>query len=82
MNRLQYQGIVVLALLCVQNARAQQEAMISQYMFNGLFVNPAYAGSHPYASASILHREQWTGMPGAPSTSMLAFDTPVWKNNF
>jgi type IX secretion system PorP/SprF family membrane protein len=80
MNRLLHPGIILLTLLCVQHARAQQEAMISQYMFNGLFLNPAYAGSHPYASASILHREQWTGMPGAPSTSMLAFDAPVWKN--
>ena len=50
---------------------AQQEVMTSQYMFNGLFLNPAYAGSHPYTSASLLHRDQWTGMAGAPTTSML-----------
>lgn len=60
-------------------AQAQQEVMVSQYMFNGLFLNPAYAGSHPYASASLLHREQWTGMSGAPSTSMAAFDAPLWN---
>lgn len=67
-------------LLAGHLLQAQQEVMVSQYMFNGLFLNPAYAGSHPYASASLLHREQWTGMPGAPTTSMFAIDAPVWKN--
>lgn len=32
----------------------QQEVMISQYMFNGLVLNPAYAGTHPYWSTSVL----------------------------
>lgn len=59
---------------------AQQEVMVSQYMFNGLFLNPAYAGSHPYVSGSLLHREQWTNMPGAPRTSMAAVDGPLWNN--
>ena len=54
--------------------------MISQYMFNGLLLNPAYAGSHPYMSGSLLHREQWTGIEGAPTTSILAIDGPLWNN--
>jgi type IX secretion system PorP/SprF family membrane protein len=58
-------------------AMAQQELMISQYMFNGLFLNPAYAGSHPYASATLLHRSQWTGMPGAPRTNLAGIDAPL-----
>ncbi len=67
-------------LLACASAHAQQEVMVSQYMFNGLFLNPAYAGSHPYVSGSLLHREQWTNMPGAPRTSMAAVDGPVWKD--
>ena len=59
---------------------AQQEVMVSQYMFNGLFINPAYAGSHTYATSSLLHREQWVDVPGAPRTSMLAFDAPLYSN--
>lgn len=59
---------------------AQQEVMVSQYMFNGLLLNPAYAGSHPYASASLLHRDQWTGMDGGPTTSILAIDGPMWND--
>ncbi|MCU0319092.1 MAG: type IX secretion system membrane protein PorP/SprF [Flavobacteriales bacterium] len=72
--------LVSAGLIASCSLMAQQEVMVSQYMFNGLFLNPAYAGSHPYASASLLHREQWTGMPGAPSTSMFAIDAPVWKD--
>ncbi|MFN3875032.1 MAG: type IX secretion system membrane protein PorP/SprF [Flavobacteriales bacterium] len=59
-------------------ASAQQEVMVSQYMFNGLFLNPAYAGSHGYASSSLLHRQQWLQVEGAPRTSMLAIDAPAW----
>ncbi len=63
--------------LIAAGARAQQEVMVSQYMFNGLFLNPAYAGTHPFASASLLHRAQWTGITGAPQSSLLAWDMPL-----
>ena len=43
-------------------------------MFNGLFLNPAYAGTHPYWSGTILHRSQWLNFPGAPKTNLLAVD--------
>lgn len=56
---------------------AQQEIMISQYMFNGLVLNPAYAGSHAYWSGSILHRSQWVQFDGAPTTQTLAIDGPI-----
>lgn len=70
---------LVIALLACGHTRAQQEVMVSQYMFNGLFLNPAYAGSHPFTSGSLLHRDQWTGMAGAPVTSMMAIDGPLWN---
>lgn len=56
---------------------AQQEVMVSQYMFNGLFINPAYAGSHKYFSASLLHRNQWVDFEGAPKTFLVALDGPI-----
>ncbi|MEZ4739008.1 MAG: type IX secretion system membrane protein PorP/SprF [Flavobacteriales bacterium] len=56
---------------------AQQEVMVSQYMFNQLFLNPAYAGSHDYVSSSLLHRSQWLQVEGAPRTSMMAIDAPM-----
>lgn len=64
-------------VLAGATASAQQEPMMSQYMFNGLFINPAYAGSHPYATATALHRSQWTGMAGAPRTNLFGIDAPL-----
>ncbi|HEX8516729.1 MAG TPA: type IX secretion system membrane protein PorP/SprF [Bacteroidia bacterium] len=57
--------------------KAQQDIMVSQYMFNGLLLNPAYAGSHKYFSSTLMHRSQWVGLEGAPKTSILAIDGPV-----
>ncbi|MCB0764823.1 MAG: type IX secretion system membrane protein PorP/SprF [Flavobacteriales bacterium] len=69
--------LLVFALLVCGMARAQQEVMVSQYMFNGLFLNPAYAGSHGYLSTSLLHRSQWLQVEGAPTTSMAAIDGSI-----
>jgi type IX secretion system PorP/SprF family membrane protein len=70
--------LMVLFLGSFSVSRAQQDPMISHYMFNGLFLNPAYAGSHKYASANVLHRSQWLGYgDGAPRTNLLALDAPI-----
>ena len=74
MKRLRNTTLALLAFMTCVAAHAQQEVMVSQYMFNGLFLNPAYAGSHGYLSSSLLHRAQWVQMDGAPRTSMLAMD--------
>jgi type IX secretion system PorP/SprF family membrane protein len=58
------------------SAVAQQDAMFSQYMFNMLAVNPAYAGSRDVISLTALHRNQWTGIPGAPVTNTFTADVP------
>lgn len=63
-------GIVISSF----TAKAQQEAMVTQYMFTGQYINPAYVGSHPYNSLSVLHRNQWMGMEGAPKTNLFSFD--------
>ena len=62
-------------------ARAQQDVMISQYLFNGLLINPGYAGSHPYTSSSLLHRSQWNQFDGAPTTSVVAVDGAMRNNS-
>lgn len=56
---------------------AQQEATFAQYMFNGLAINPAYAGQHRALSVSILSRFQNVGLPGAPTTQTLAVHSPL-----
>lgn len=55
---------------------AQQETHFSQYMFNGLLLNPAYAGSRDHASATLLARSQWVGFPGAPRTQTASLHAP------
>jgi type IX secretion system PorP/SprF family membrane protein len=55
----------------------QQQVMFTQYMFNGLALNPAYAGSHETMSVTALAREQWTGLDGAPSTQTFSIHSPI-----
>jgi type IX secretion system PorP/SprF family membrane protein len=69
-------NIVVLVLI-VQIANAQQQLQMSQYMFNGLILNPAYAGSHSYWGVTALHRSQWVKFDKAPSTQTLGIDGPI-----
>lgn len=57
-----------LLLLTAFTVQAQQRSLYSQYMFNGLVLNPAYAGSQKQLSATGLFRKQWVNMEGAPST--------------
>jgi len=66
---------------CLQKASAQQDVMISQYLFNGLLINPGYAGSHPYTSSSLLNRSQWNQFDGAPTTSVVALDGALRNNS-
>lgn len=72
---------ISIGILAASGLFAQQEVMISHYMFNGLFLNPAYAGSHQYMSVTALHRSQWVGMDGAPSTQVFGFDMPFLDNS-
>ena len=53
---------------------AQQDAQFSQYMFNGLYINPAYAGYKEQANIHSFYRTQWTGFDGAPQTMSVAGD--------
>ncbi|MCB0793707.1 MAG: type IX secretion system membrane protein PorP/SprF [Flavobacteriales bacterium] len=56
---------------------AQQDPMYSQYMFNTLAFNPAYAGSADVFTIMALSRHQWVGFEGAPSTQTLALHSPL-----
>ncbi|WP_419212257.1 type IX secretion system membrane protein PorP/SprF [Maribacter sp. X9] len=56
---------------------AQQDAQYTQYMFNTMSVNPAYAGSRGQLSIAALYRSQWVGLPGAPKTQTLNIQSPI-----
>lgn len=56
---------------------AQQDAQYTQYMYNTINVNPAYAGSRGVMSIFGLHRTQWVGLDGAPVTNAASLNTPI-----
>lgn len=68
--------IIVLVFLS-ENAFAQQDAHYTQYMYNTLSINPAYAGSRNRISFVGLHRSQWAGLEGAPRTQTLSIHSPI-----
>jgi type IX secretion system PorP/SprF family membrane protein len=68
--------LIAISIAAVRTS-AQQELMISQYMFNSMVLNPAYAGTHDYWSTSILHRSQWVKFDNAPRTQFLSADGQI-----
>lgn len=56
---------------------AQQDSQFTQYMYNTINVNPAYAGSRGVMSVFALHRSQWVGLDGAPTTNAISINTPL-----
>lgn len=78
-------NIVKLAVMFLFSTQVygQQDPMLTQYMFNGLYLNPAYAGSHDYWSSTLAYRTQWVGadFDGAPQTAIAAVDGPINTKN-
>ena len=61
-------------LMAGTTLKAQQEPMYSQYQFNLLQINPAYAGNRAVNNITTLYRKQWVGIEDAPTTSTLSWD--------
>jgi type IX secretion system PorP/SprF family membrane protein len=68
---------IVLAICLSLASLAQHRAMYSQYIFNGLLINPAYAGSNDVLSVTGISRNQWMGFDGAPRTTTFSMHTPL-----
>ena len=74
--RIKY-GLAFLLLLVTLRTAAQQQVQFSQYAFNGLAVNPAYAGYKDAWYFNSIYRHQWTGFAGAPRTGGVSIDGPL-----
>ena len=61
----------------IEHAFAQTEPMYSQYMYNMLGVNPAYAGNREVLGLNFFQRNQWVGLRGAPKTTSLSIDQSI-----
>ena len=70
-------SVVVLFFLLSTNLFSQQDPQITHNMFNKFMYNPAVAGAYPELHATLLHRNQWVGLEGAPETQALSFNTPL-----
>lgn len=69
--------LYIIAILASTSAVAQQNAQFSQYIFNELVINPAYAGTKGLVNLSAIYSNQWEGFKGSPSTQTLALDAAV-----
>src|SRR5690242_18168501 len=75
---------IFLAVVCSLGfatfSSGQQYPVFSQYYFNELFINPAYAGANVQLSATAMYRNQWVNFPGAPRTFNFSAHSAFMKN--
>lgn len=69
-------ALLLLLLAAPFGVRAQQDAQFTQYMYNTLSINPAYAGTRGVLSATGVFRSQWVGLDGAPNSQTFNIHTP------
>lgn len=82
-NTLTFLMLLFLATLGnVNQTFAQQDSQYTNYMYNTINVNPAYAGSRGVMSIFGMHRTQWVGLDGAPVTNVASINTPINNSNF
>jgi type IX secretion system PorP/SprF family membrane protein len=75
-------GLIAVCALWVglqQNTHAQQIPLYSQHFHNQFIFNPAWAGLHPFGSANLTHRAQWTGLEEGPQTTLFSYDMPFYE---
>jgi len=74
--------IIITSLLLVSLVSfSQQDSQYTQYMYNTININPAYAGSRGVLSVFGLHRSQWVGLDGAPVTNAITINSPIENTN-
>ena len=69
--------LLIFVTLVAMPSMAQQLPQFTQYMYNTISINPAYAGSRETLTIVGLHRNQWAGFPGAPTTQTLSIHSPL-----
>jgi len=75
MQKITKAGIIIILLLTIgRSVKSQQNIQFSQYIFNGLSVNPAYAGYKEDLYLNAVYRHQWANFPGAPRTGGVSVD--------
>lgn len=65
------------AMFAAGEAAAQQQPLYAQYQYNGMVINPGYPSMDEFGSATVVLRNQWVGMEGAPKTATFSFYSPI-----
>jgi type IX secretion system PorP/SprF family membrane protein len=65
--------------LAAFKAMAQQQHHYSQFMYNKLYINPAYAGARGVPAITAIYRNQWAGFDGAPKSMLASVNTPFFS---
>lgn len=68
---------ILFCIISTMYVFGQQEPHFTQYFDNTLIQNPAYAGSNKLLSMNAIHREQWIGFEGRPSTTSFLINSPL-----
>ena len=74
--------LIFMVTLVAASSYAQQDSQFTNYMYNTININPAYAGSRGVLSIFGLHRNQWVGLDGSPLTNTLSINSPINNSNF
>lgn len=79
-NKPLLKAIIMLILFYTSKSIAQQDAQFTQYMYNTIHVNPAYAGSRGVMSVFAIYRAQWLGIEGSPTTKAASLHSPIYNS--
>jgi type IX secretion system PorP/SprF family membrane protein len=74
--------LIIVLLLFVATANAQQKPYYTQVVMNNFILNPAVSGIESYTDVKLSYRNQWTNMTGAPVTSYLSVHGPIGKSRY
>ncbi len=76
--------LVLVGMAMAAAAQAQQQAQFTHYAFNGLYLNPAYAGIRGQTELSVLGRAQYLGISssandadGSLRTGLVSASVPI-----
>lgn len=81
MNSVKISLFIVINMVNVGQIFAQQDPQFTNYMYNTISINPAYAGTRDAVSIFGLHRNQWVGLNGAPVTNVASVHMPIKNSN-
>jgi type IX secretion system PorP/SprF family membrane protein len=74
--------LLILPLVFLQELKAQQLPIYSQYLMNGFMINPAFAGHDGYTSFNATARQQWIGFKDAPQTYSASWQTRLFRRSY